>query len=261
MHPNTEQLLNYSLIVHVTDGGVHVDTMACGILYEELRPPSTSDMQPGYYLVATARHHTQTLHRAVSGVRIFVSDAVGNCAGLGVVVLPSVQTDVSFVVLRGQGLPTSPLIRDASDPRPHQLLHSEDALPGLVCFPAPPRKESPLPFISYTVRQQSTQYYKFHLDGTLQHFKGSAYKPGVLLKRGWVEVKQLDLPSRPGCSGGILAGVDSGLWEGMIIGGNGDRDEHMEDGGDALVLTPSQIHAARHEVEPQLQKFLKSLPR
>lgn len=247
MHPHTDQLLNYSVIIHMTNGGHNVDRMACGILYEELRS--------GYYLVATARH-TTVLPLGARAMTV-INDAVGNYVGNGVATFPSTQLDIAFVLYRGPGLPTNPRIRDST--YEHTSEKSIQIESELV-FPGPPRSFAGKPFVTFMVRERELEYRKFKDRCYGPAFQGPIKNPTALLKKGWVPVWCLDLPSRPGCSGGIVAEVQTGQWWGMI--GAGDVDSPLLEGhGHAVVLTPAQIHAARREVDPQLQKFLKSLPR
>jgi hypothetical protein len=247
MHPNTEQLLNYSLIVHMTNGGHNVDKMACGILYEELGS--------GYYLVATAGH--TTLLPPHTGALTVLSNFMGRHVANGITTFHSTQFDVAFVLYRGPGLPTNPLIGGSTYEHDNS---KPTAIETEIVFPGPPRSSAGKPFASFIVHELQLEYRKFKDRSYGPAFQGPIKNQTALVKKGWTPVWCMDLPSRPGCSGGILATVHTGQWWGMIGAGN-THSPLLEGHGYAAVLTPAQIHAARREVEPQVQKFLKSVPR
>ena len=268
MHPDTTALLGYSMILHNTDGGVSLDAMACGILYSELRPGSFADQRLGYYLVATARHVTQNLVWAQGQPSLAVHDSLGTLVGVGCRVFPSTQFDLAFVVYCGYGFPTHTNISQSIyDPWTDPGFTPDPPAMGLL-FPGPPRhyvmhqsdRDQIKPFIQFPVSSQILEYRKLYPTGYKAAYQGPIKKPAAIMKKGWQPVWRMNLPSRPGSSGGIVLEYETGRWLGMVVAGD-QKSAKVEGHGDAVVLAPAQIHEGRREIDLPLRKFLKSLPR
>ena len=245
MPSQTSDMLDRAVVIHRIASDWATDSLACGIFWETLHEE--------YHLVVTARH---VVHRHFQPTAVLtVGDAIGTLCGHGVAVFPALDIDIAFVLYRGQGFVPKSLIEYARDLPPISKVTK-------MVFPIPPRQrlEKPLPpFAAFLVRCEESRYYRYTGD-TITPFNGQKAKPKFLANRGWKPGRQIDIPSRRGCSGGMVVDYDTGAWRGMIVSGNiMDKTLSMTEGGIAILVTPSQIQEARKNLNSSIEGVLRRL--